>query len=136
MDPPEEGTNDDASEDPPEANNLDLQPENPVYRMYSRKQSEPDRLGEINDELRTLTYNNDSTGQGDESFEQIASMAGEEKHVSADQYGADAIGSMPEQFLDTVKVEEVLEGSFQTEVSDEEAGDVSAEWIGNVYASE
>jgi hypothetical protein len=39
---------------------------------------------------------------------------------------------MPEQFLDIAKMEEVNRDSCH----DEKAADVSAEWIGNVYASE
>lgn len=102
-----------------------------MHRMYSRKQSEPDRLDEINEELRTLTFNNHISDQGDESFEQIASMVAED-----DKVNADSISSMPDRFLDAAKMEEVFGDSFEVGASDEEAGDVSAEWIGNVYASE
>lgn len=144
VDPPEmEG--DKPIEDPPDVS-VEQQPEHPVFRMYSRKQSEPDRLDEINDELKTLTYNNEQSDQGEESFEQIATMAKEEETTTSSSSAAAAsptttttaavctgtIDLMPEQFLDIAKMEEVNGDSCH----DEKAADESAEWIGNVYASE
>lgn len=127
-----------AGDDPPDAS-VEQQREHPVYRMYSRKQSEPDRLDEINDELKSLTYNNKNNDRGEESFEQIASMASQEETTTgsaaestATTMNTDTIGSMPERFLDIANMEEVKEDSFH----DEDAAEVSAEWIGNVYASE
>lgn len=141
LDPPEMEKDDEnsknAGDDPPDAS-VEQQREHPVYRMYSRKQSEPDRLDEINDELKSLTYNNKNNDRGEESFEQIASMASHEETTTgaaaestATTMNTDTIGSMPERFLDIANMEEVKGDSFH----DEDAAEVSAEWIGNVYAS-
>lgn len=131
MDPPEEAGVDDTDEislDPPEENATNEEHEDmPKLRMYSRKQSEPDRLDELNDELKTLTYNDKQDDQGEIAFEQLS---GEEALVKMD-----SLGDMPGRFLDNVKMQEIMGDSFDADLSDQETNDVSAEWIGDIHAA-
>ena len=105
----------------------------PTMRIYSRKQSEPDRLDELNDELKLLTFN--GNGQEEEilnaSFEQLADSMGNQEGTLY----ADTIGNMPQQFLDKAKLEELVGDSFEVKGLEEGVNDLSAEWIGDVHAT-
>lgn len=138
QDPPGENTAstvDCLHDDPPMINDeSERQTDNtPTMRIYSRKQSEPDRLDELNDELKLLTFN--GNGQEEEilnaSFEQLADSMGDQEGTLY----ADTIGNMPQQFLDKAKLEELVGDSFEVKGLEEGVNDLSAEWIGDVHAT-
>ena len=105
----------------------------PTMALYSRKQSEPDRLDELNDELKLLTFNGNDQEEEmlNTSFEQLAdSIDNKEGSLYAD-----AIVNMPEQFLDKAKMDELVGDAFEVEGLEEGVNDVSDEWIGDVHAT-
>jgi hypothetical protein len=142
LDPPEESVFDTnnyhATEDPPELNDQHDERNMPNLKMGSRRQSEPDRLGELNDELKTLRYSSENDELGELAFEQLT-VEGEFRNADAldtKNTSVDAIGVMPERFLDKSKMEELLGDAFEVDDSEEKTAEVSGEWIGNIYASE
>ena len=90
--------------------------------MGSKRQREPDRLDELNCELSLLTYNNDGDELGEEAFEQIVN----EEHVVITKDTADEMPAKLDYAFD----------HFECDDSGVETNDASAEWIGNIYASE